>query len=122
MTTPDNFVPAVLGSGLPAASCGPPAELTGLIRREDLSAVPEGLVPQRYLYGRAFGRITAGSTAGIAELAESWRPDLMVCEQAEFAGSLVAASRGVPRVQYHLVGGGTPRVPARRTAGEACRT
>ncbi|MFJ4783560.1 glycosyltransferase [Streptomyces sp. NPDC088794] len=101
VTTPDNFVPTVLGSGLPAASCGPSAEFTGLIRQEDLSAVPEGLVPQRYLHGRAFGRIAAGSAAGIAELAESWRPDLMICERAEFAGSLVAASRHVPWVQYH---------------------
>jgi len=101
VTTPDNFVPAVLGSGLPTVSCGPQAEFTGLIRQKDLSAVPEGLVPQRYLHGRAFGRIAGGSLAGIAALAESWKPDMLVCERAEFAGPLVAASRNIPWVQYH---------------------
>ncbi|MCX4970509.1 DUF1205 domain-containing protein [Streptomyces sp. NBC_00654] len=101
VTTPDNIVASVLGSGLPVASCGPQAEFTGLIRREDLSEVPEGLVPQRYLHGRAFGRIAGGSLAGIAALAESWQPDLLICERAEFAGPLVAASRNVPWVQYH---------------------
>ncbi|MFJ8097626.1 glycosyltransferase family protein [Streptomyces griseofuscus] len=93
VTTPDNFVPAVLGSGLPAASCGPSAEFTGLIRREDLPAVREGLVPQRYLHRRAFGRIAAGS--------------------------LVAASWNVPWVQYHWSVAELPE--CRHAASGSCR-
>nr|AKT74296.1 TxnB9 [Streptomyces bottropensis] len=115
VATPDNFVPSVLRSGLPATSCGPRAEFTALIRREDLSRTPAGLVPQRYLHGRAFGRIAGGSLAGVAALTDSWQPDLLVCERAEFAGPLVAAARNLPWVQYHW---SVARLPEYRYAAE----
>ncbi|MFI9630393.1 nucleotide disphospho-sugar-binding domain-containing protein [Streptomyces sp. NPDC052042] len=100
VTTRENFVPAALRSGLPAAACGPAAEFTDLVDGEP-PPLPDGMIGQRYVHGRALARMASGSLAGVGKLARSWRPDLIVSERAEFAGPLTATALGIPWVQHH---------------------
>jgi UDP:flavonoid glycosyltransferase YjiC (YdhE family) len=99
VATSDNFVPTVLQSGLPAASCGPAVDFVDLMTdRFDDSA--HDSPRRRYAHGRAFGRIAARCLPGTRALVEAWRPDLVVSERAEFSGPLAATVNDVPYVEY----------------------
>ncbi|UKY51762.1 nucleotide disphospho-sugar-binding domain-containing protein [Streptomyces inhibens] len=64
-------------------------QMTGRMSRDDFRrASPFWGVHARYLMPR------------YAELADLWKPDLIVSEQMEFAGSALAAARGIPSVQH----------------------
>jgi len=53
----------------------------------------------RYAFPRLFGAVLAPAMfTDLLPAARSWQPDVVVAEQAEFAGPLVAAMLGVPNV------------------------
>ena len=69
------------------------------VRREDIAA---------YMFPRLFGAAsTPRMLADLLPVARSWAPDLVVHEQAELAGPLVAALLDLPSVT-HAFGGATP--------------
>ncbi|MEI7547871.1 MAG: glycosyltransferase [Actinomycetota bacterium] len=70
-----------------------------------------------FMFPRLFGTVRAGAMLeGMLPIATAWAPDLLVCEQAEFAGPIVAAALGVPNV-CHSFGSMFP-VHRVRAAGE----
>lgn len=91
----EEFVPTVLRTGVPVASCGPLPDFVDL-----LDSPEENADESRHARGRAFGRIAALALPKVRTLIESWRPDLVISERAEFAGPLAAAALDVPRVEY----------------------
>lgn len=61
-----------------------------------------------FMFPRLFGMVHAGAMlTDLLPAARAWQPDLVVAEQAEFAGPLVAAVLGVPNV-CHGFGSVTP--------------
>ena len=61
-----------------------------------------------FVFPRLFGTVCAGAMlTDLLPAARAWQPDLVVAEQAEFAGPLVAAVLGVPNV-CHGFGSVTP--------------
>lgn len=98
VATTEDFVPAVLGAGLPAVAWGPPVDFPATVARTggtDPAHRPAGT------FAGAFGRIAAGCRSAAGALLRSWRPDLVVAERAEYAGPLAAAEAGVSHVTYH---------------------
>ncbi|MFI9724227.1 nucleotide disphospho-sugar-binding domain-containing protein [Streptomyces sp. NPDC052396] len=108
----------VLGLGRPDMAAGPLAAGLGVVTRGreiDINArisayLPEGIRPAQ-AFGRAmFGRIETGWDAWIIddrevlpeylEFAREWRPDLVVSEEVDFAGAVVAGALGVPLVRH----------------------
>jgi UDP:flavonoid glycosyltransferase YjiC (YdhE family) len=94
----DEFVPTVLGSGLPAASSGPGERFADLVADDRPSA---GLGEQRAAHGRVFGRMAARALPGTTAAVRHWQPDLVVSERAEFAGPIAAYAAGVPQAELH---------------------
>ncbi len=92
------FVPTVLGSGLPAASSGPGERFADLVADDRPSA---GLGEQRSAHGRVFGRMAARALPGTAAVVRNWQPDLVVSERAEFAGPIAAWTYDVPQAELH---------------------
>lgn len=65
----------------------------------------------RYVFGQLFGRVSAtASFDAIHTAVGDWAPDVLICEQGEFAGPLAAALAGIPNV-CHAFG---PRLPTDR--------
>lgn len=116
VATSGSFVPSVLSAGLSAVPCGPPADFVDLVPDE---AVNGTLEERREVHGQAFSDIAARNLAGIESLVDSWRPDLMVVERAEFAGPVAAAARGVPCVEVHW---GVPALTEYRSAADGALT
>jgi UDP:flavonoid glycosyltransferase YjiC (YdhE family) len=89
--------------GFVAMPCGnpePPSGLSLLDRYPEFASVPPTERPE-FLFSRVFGPDRA---APMLEeqlpLAREWSPTVMVCDQAELAGPVVAAALGVPNVTY----------------------
>jgi UDP:flavonoid glycosyltransferase YjiC (YdhE family) len=100
VATTKNFVPTVLGTGLPAVSWGPDADFVGMVADEP--PIEADNVPQRrYAHGRAFGRIARRALPGAQRVIAAWKPDMVICERAEFAGPVVAAANDVPYAVFH---------------------
>ncbi|WP_329106803.1 DUF1205 domain-containing protein [Micromonospora sp. NBC_01699] len=112
VATSDRFVPVVLRSGLPASSCGPDVDFVELAA----AATGHGPDDRRYAHGRAFGQLAEARLAHVRELVESWQPDVVVSERAEFAGPLAAAAHGIPQVEMHW---GVPELPEYRAGAQA---
>ncbi|WP_405106716.1 nucleotide disphospho-sugar-binding domain-containing protein [Micromonospora sp. NBC_01405] len=100
VSTSDNFVDPALRSGLPVAATGPAADLTE-IGRTGRPSDPDAAIDRRHTHGRTFARIARQNYAGTRSLVDSWHPQLVVSERAEFAGPLAALAAGIPWVQYH---------------------
>ena len=98
---PEDGVAEVERRGLPAANVAPPLPIGPVLAMErfpELREIPMEEVP-RVMFGKLFGAIAAPAMFdGLRELAGSWRPDIVVCDAAEFAGHVVAAELGVPSV------------------------
>jgi UDP:flavonoid glycosyltransferase YjiC (YdhE family) len=93
----------------------PPAGLSLLDRYPEVASVPPAERPD-LLFAKIFGPERAGPMLeDLLPLAREWSPSVMVCEQAELAGPIVAAALGVPNV---TTGFGHP-LPAVRVARAA---
>ena len=83
----------------------------------EIAALPAGQRPDR-LFHLVFGpRRAEPMLADLMPIAAEWRPHLLVCEQGELAGPVVAARSGVPNVT-HAFGRLLPAVRL-ANAGEA---
>ena len=106
VATSENFVPTVLRAGLPATACGPAAGVGDLAAAGVVDPISERgsahrSTAQRYAHGLAFGGIAKRNLPGIRSIVDSWRPDLVISERAEFAAPVAAVARGIPRVELH---------------------
>ncbi|MFI9812601.1 glycosyltransferase [Saccharothrix variisporea] len=107
---PYDVMHTITAAGLPAVSVSELSMMdTYVDRKGDFQQIPKDL-HERYLFnGRCFGRFAAGCFDGLLELADRWRPDLVVGGALAFAAPLVAAHAGVPYVK-HAVDMGEPRM------------
>lgn len=98
VTGPD-AAPLVEASGIATTVIGAsaPDRVRELERRYPEVASITGAARADFVFPRLFGDIGAGSVfPDLLELATSWRPDVIVHEQAELAAPVVAAVLGVP--------------------------
>ncbi|MET9262148.1 nucleotide disphospho-sugar-binding domain-containing protein [Amycolatopsis sp. NPDC004079] len=101
----------VTATGLPGASVGTDVAAADLVRQYVLpsAADPDGSLGGAKRTGagpRAMEMFLAHAesmTGGLIELADRWRPDLVVYEPTALAGPICAAAAGVPAVR-HLYG------------------
>ncbi|MEQ4720121.1 glycosyltransferase [Nonomuraea sp. B19D2] len=67
--------------------------------------------------GRAWGALSARISAGMGELADDFRPDLVISEPCEYAGRLAAYERDIPWIEHSWALPGLPAyAAAARTA------
>lgn len=95
VATSEDFVPAVLRSGLPAIACGPAGEFL----TATAPAVGGTAAERRWAHGRVLAGIAKANLPRLGAAVRAWRPDVVVSERAEFAGPIAAAAAGVPRVE-----------------------
>lgn len=89
-----------------------PGGLSVLERHPEVASLPPEERPN-FLFSKIFGPERAGPMLeDLLPLARDWSPSVMVCEQAELAGPIVAAALGIPNVTH---GFGHP-LPAARVA------
>jgi UDP:flavonoid glycosyltransferase YjiC (YdhE family) len=100
VATTGNFVPAVLGTGLPAVSWGPATDFLDVVA-EDPPIPADDVSVRRRANGRAFGRMARRCLPGAQRIVGAWQPDLVISERAEFAGPAAAAQHDVPYVEFH---------------------
>ncbi|MBK1787873.1 nucleotide disphospho-sugar-binding domain-containing protein [Prauserella cavernicola] len=98
VAVPETFVPTAARSGLPVVSCVPEADFVRLSADGGGDRIPRGQ-ERSLVHGRFFGRLAAAGLRGVRSLAESWKPDLVLSERAEFAGRIAAAERDIPFVE-----------------------
>jgi UDP:flavonoid glycosyltransferase YjiC (YdhE family) len=86
-------------------------------RFPELQSIPAGERPD-FMFAKLFGAVRAGRMLDdLLPLADDWEPELVVNDQAELAGPIVAASRGIAHATHSF----GPLLPAVRVArgGEA---
>ena len=87
---------AAMVSGRPE----PPAGLSLNERYPEFASLRPEERP-RYLFAKIFGpERAAPMLEDLLPLAREWSPSVMVCEQAELAGPIVAAALGIPNVTH----------------------
>jgi UDP:flavonoid glycosyltransferase YjiC (YdhE family) len=100
----------VAAAGIEVTAAGITEEQLGDTRRA-IMADAAGLRPEQlagHVFPRMFGAArTPPMLTELLPVAQSWRPDLLVHEQGELAGPLVAELVGVPHVT-HAFGGAAP--------------
>jgi UDP:flavonoid glycosyltransferase YjiC (YdhE family) len=112
---PADGVAEIERRGLSAAGVAPALPIGPVLVMErfpELRELPPEQVPA-VMFGKLFGAIAAPvMLGGLRALGGSWRPDVIVCDAAEFAGHIVAAELGVPSVTK----GFGPLLPESRVA------
>jgi UDP:flavonoid glycosyltransferase YjiC (YdhE family) len=84
-------LPAGIFEVVPSPLRNPPPEI---------AALPPAERPD-HLFALVFGPLRAGPMlAGLVPIVDEWQPHLLVCEQGELAGPIVAARHGVPNVTH----------------------
>ncbi|MET9608574.1 glycosyltransferase [Streptomyces sp. NPDC006512] len=103
MAAPENCMTTITAAGIPAAPVSSKAMQEALVDRRGVRVpIPEDL-HERYIFnGRTFGRYAASCLDGLIELAERWRPDVVVGGALAFAAPLIAAHAGVPYVKQAI--------------------
>ncbi len=108
--TNEQACPLVAAAGLDVAQAGlrknHVADLTSANRKHIALIAP----PERHAFAFPFLFGLEASTAMLADLvplARDWRPDLVIHEPAELAGSLLARRHGIPSIT-HSFGGSQP--------------
>jgi UDP:flavonoid glycosyltransferase YjiC (YdhE family) len=109
MAAPENCMATVNSAGVAGAPVSSRAMQEALVDRRGIRVpIPEDL-HERYIFnGRTFGRYAADCLDRLLELADRWRPDVVVGGALAFAAPLVAAHAGVPYVK-HAIDMGEPR-------------
>jgi len=89
--------------GFPAAAAGL-SERDGMLEFNRRFPQIRTLTPQEwpdFMFPRLFGTVRAASMLDdLLPTAQSWSPDLVVCDAAELAGPIVAGVLGVPNVTH----------------------
>ncbi|MFF3333576.1 nucleotide disphospho-sugar-binding domain-containing protein [Streptomyces sp. NPDC002888] len=97
----EDMVPYIASAGIPALSTAPSSirRFSTMDRAGNPVRMPETPAEELDFAGRWFGRMAAGSMAALRELAQNWRPDLVVGGSMSFAAALIATELGVPYVR-----------------------
>lgn len=117
---PESAADRLRDDGFEAVVAGP---VEGVEAAEADRLFPEiGRLPpaQRpdFLFAKLFGPIRVGPMLDdLLAVARSWRPELLVCDQAELAGPIVAAALGVANLT-HAFGSLLPAIRLERAAAE----
>ncbi|MFP5319250.1 MAG: glycosyltransferase [Acidimicrobiia bacterium] len=115
---PADGLPAVEAAGFRAVRAGGPGitDPAGTRRRfPELDAYSPAELPEQ-MFAKLFGAVAAPAMlADLLPVAREWRPELVVADQAEFAGHIAAADLGVPSVTK----GFGPVLPEARVARAA---
>ncbi len=102
--------PRVAAAGFEVTAAGLTEAQMGDTRRA-IAAATAGFQPEQvplYVFPRLFGEArTPPMVRDLMPVAQRWRPDLVVHENAELAAPLIAQLVGVPNVT-HAFGGGVP--------------
>jgi UDP:flavonoid glycosyltransferase YjiC (YdhE family) len=105
---------AVVGTGLHSYNVAPDLDIESLMGGTITTAFRATTTPQRsepdenHPAYRLFHGLAEGMVAGLVELVESWRPDLVVYEAMHVIGLLAAVVNGVPAIR-HGIGVSHPR-------------
>src|SRR5512135_529146 len=59
------------------------------------------------LRGSFAGSTAAKRAADVSALCATWRPDVVVCDEADFGGMVAAESRGIPHAMVHVNAAGS---------------
>ena len=102
--------PIVAAAGIDAVPVGLTHQALAQIQQRSRGAMAE-IRPEdkaAFVFPRMFGAVAAPATlADLLSVANDWRPQLLVHEQAELAAPLVGALLGIPAVT-HSFGGAVP--------------
>ncbi|UGY93013.1 glycosyltransferase [Streptomyces gobiensis] len=105
---PENVMETVTSAGLPGVPVTSRGMLESLLDSEGHPIPIPSDLRERYIFnGRCFGRYASWCLPRLLDLADRWRPDLVVGGALAFAAPLVAAHAGVPYVK-HAVDMGEP--------------
>ncbi|MEU4245608.1 nucleotide disphospho-sugar-binding domain-containing protein [Actinoplanes sp. NPDC026619] len=100
-----NMADVVTDAGLPFAEVAGPVQMPEVLsvdRHGDPVTMPKGEEALLRHFGRGYARLALRMIDGLTEIAETWRPDLIVSETYCFAGPLLAAMRGLPWVRHDI--------------------
>ncbi|GLZ29310.1 dNTP-hexose glycosyl transferase [Lentzea sp. NBRC 105346] len=108
----EETMPAVAGAGLPGVSVSPTPIRTYITTDRSGAPIQEPTDPLEHMHyiGHGFGRLAAGQLPGLFELAQAWRPDVVVGGFLVFAAPVLAARLGVPYVRHSWDSGEPPVV------------
>jgi len=105
VAAPANMASVVADGGLPCSPCSGPVEMPQVLSRDragqpvSMPRTEEGLLPH---IGRGYARLALHLIDGIRDLADQWRPDLIITETYGMAGPLIAAELGIPWVEHAI--------------------
>lgn len=119
VSAPANFTAAITGTGLYAAGYVPEIAFDDFMLRDRAGnplTPPKDPRDRRESGGRAWGRLAAMQLEGTLALVDAYQPDLILSEPNEYAGSVAAASRGIPWIEH---GWGIMGMPEFKPASEA---
>ncbi|REE99040.1 nucleotide disphospho-sugar-binding domain-containing protein [Thermomonospora umbrina] len=110
MASTEAMMPVVAGFGLPAVPVTSAGMLEYLAKDRTGAPLewPTDPVEHMTFIGRGFGRLAAASQPRLLELAEAWRPDVVVGGMLSFGAALLARRLGVPWVRHAWDSGEPP--------------
>ncbi|MCE7000774.1 DUF1205 domain-containing protein [Saccharothrix sp. S26] len=110
MASTEGMVPTITSAGLPAIALTDRTMLDFFTNDRAGNELTWPEDPERWkpFVGRGFGRLAAASMERLLELAESWRPDVVVGGHLSYAAALLARRLGVPWVRHAWDSGEPP--------------
>lgn len=102
VTAPAENVGLLTGVGLPARAVTETTIVDAMIKDRDGNhlELPTEEDQELDFAGRGFGRLSAAQYPATAELAEAWRPDVVIGGEYNLAAQLVARRCGIPLVRH----------------------
>lgn len=103
VNAPANFTPTITSTGLYAAGFVPPVQFEDFMLRDRQGRPvqpPANPRDRRESGGRAWGRLAALMLDATLELVEAYRPDVIISEPNEYAGSMAATRYGIPWIEH----------------------
>jgi hypothetical protein len=111
----EEFSATVTAAGLPVATISAGIGPGEYARASAVEGAGGELGRAVHESGRAWGALSARILGGMGELADDFRPDLVISEPCEYAGRLVAGDRGLPWIEHSWA---FPGLPAYTAAAE----